>query len=118
MHYLPNYWADNENFEKLLSMIDRNLLFEDDAKTICQKVNNKQSCPKSGCRGGECKRHPFSMLYNMGYLGYILPNLSNTRSETQQFLDSSKISYFTEADDLLPADRVAYIIQPALTKNN
>ena len=54
------------------------------------------------------------MLYNMGYLGYILPNLSNARSKTQQFLDSSEISYFTEADDLLPADRVAYIIHPVV----
>lgn len=116
MHYLPNYWADNENFEKLLSMIDRNLLFEEDIKSICRKINGHKTCPISGCRGGQCKRHPFSMLYNMGYLGYIRPNPNNTNSESQQFLDSSEISYFVEADDLITADRVAYIVHPALTK--
>lgn len=116
MRYLPNYWADNDNFEHLLSLIDRNLLFEDDVKKICRKINGCSTCPVSGCRGGECKRHPFSMLFNMGYLGYIVENPNNTNSEIQQFLDASEISYFIEDDDLMTDDRVAYIIHPALTK--
>lgn len=116
MRYLPNYWADNENFEKLLSLIDRNLLFVDDVKNICRKINGFSECPASGCRGGECKRHPFSMLYNMGYMGYIVENPNNANNEVQQFLDSSDISYFIEDDDLIADDRVAYIIHPALTK--
>lgn len=116
MRYLPNFWADNDNFEYLLSLIDRNILFEDDVKSICRKVNGHSSCPVSGCRGGNCKRHPFSMLYNMGYLGFIVENPNNTNSETQQFLDASEISYFVEGDDLMTDDRVAYIIHPALTK--
>lgn len=116
MHYLPNYWADNDNFEHLLSLIDRNLLFEDDVKRICRKVNGCETCPTSGCRGGECKHHPFSMLYNMGYLGYIIQNSNNTNQEIQQFLDASEITYIMESDDLMTADRVAYIIHPALTK--
>jgi hypothetical protein len=116
MRYLPNYWADNDNFEYLLSLIDRNLLFEDDVQNICRKINGWSTCPVSGCRGGECKRHPFSMLFNMGYLGYIVENRNNTNSEIQQFLDASEISYFIEDDDLMTDDRVAYIIHPALTK--
>ncbi|MDD6810557.1 MAG: metallophosphoesterase [Lachnospiraceae bacterium] len=116
LHYLPNYWADSDNFEKLLSLIDRNLLFEDDIKRICRIVNGHYSCPESGCRGGECKRQPFSMLYNMGYLGYIVQNPSNANDEIQHFLDASDISYFTESDDLITADRVAYIVHPALSK--
>lgn len=116
MRYLPNYWAENENFEELLSMIDRNLLFEEDVKNICRRINGYEICPIDGCRGGKCKRHPFSMLYNMGYLGYIMPNHSNTSNVVQQFLNASEISYFIENDDLMTVDRVAYIIHPALTK--
>lgn len=116
MHYLPNYWADNDNFEQLLSLIDKNLLFEEDIKQICRKINNVEHCPSDGCRNGGCKRHPFSMLYNMGYLGYIVPNSNNDNDEIQHFLDAGDISYFTECDDLITADRVAYIIHPALTK--
>lgn len=116
LHYLPNYWADNDNFERLLSLIDRNLLFEDDVKRICRKVNGHCACPESGCRGGDCKRQPFSMLYSMGYLGYILKNSSNSNDETQHFLNASEISYFNESDDLITADRVAYIVHPALSK--
>lgn len=116
MRFLPNYWADNENFENLLSMIDRNLLFEDELKGICRKINGCVECPKNGCRDNECKRHPFSVLYNMGYLGYITPNPNNNSSETQQFLDASEISYFVETDSLMSAEHVAYIIHPALTK--
>lgn len=116
MRYLPNFWADNDNFEYLLSLIDRNILFEDDIKAICSKINDYSSCPVSGCRGGNCKRHPFSMLFNMGYLGYIIENPNNTNSEIQQFLDASEISYFVEDDDLMTDHRAAYIIHPALTK--
>ena len=116
MKYLPNYWADNENFEVLLSLIDRNLLFEDEAKTICRKINGYKECPECGCKGDKCKRHPFSMLYNMGYLGYILSNHNNSAKEIQHFLDSNEVCYFVEKDDLNSNERVAYIIHPALTK--
>ena len=116
MRYLPNYWADNDNFGQLLSLIDRNLLFEDDVKSICRKINGHSACPDAGCRGGKCKRHPFSMLFNMGYLGYIIENPNNTNSEIQRFLDAAEISYFVEDDDLMTDNRVAYIIHPALTK--
>lgn len=116
MHYLPNYWADNDNFENLLSLIDRNLLFEDDIKCICKKINGYETCPNKGCQSEKCKRHPFSMLYNMGYLGYIVSNSNNDNCEPQQFLNASEVSYFIESDDLMTADRVAYIIHPALTK--
>ena len=56
------------------------------------------------------------MLYNMGYMGYIVENPNNANNEVQKFLDSSDISYFIEDDDLIADDRVAYIIHPALTK--
>ncbi len=115
-HYLPNYWADKDNFEYLLSLIDRNLLFEDDIKRICKKINSIDECPEDGCISGKCKRHPFSMLYNMGYLGYILKNSNNSNQEVMNFKDSSQISYFYEKDTLITADRAAYIIHPALTK--
>ena len=116
MRYIPNYWADNENFENLLSLIDKNLLFDEDIKRICRKVNNVSSCPKEGCSSEHCLRHPFSVLYNMGYLGYIIHNYNNSNDEIQQFLNSSEVTYFTEKDVLLTVDRAAYIIHPALTK--
>ena len=56
------------------------------------------------------------MLYKMGYLGYIVQNANNGNSERQHFLDACDISYFAEADDLMTAERVAYIIHPALSK--
>ena len=52
----------------------------------------------------------------MGYLGYIVSNSNNDNCEPQQFLNASEVSYFIESDDLMTADRVAYIIHPALTK--
>ncbi len=116
MRYLPNYWADNENFEQLLMLIDRNLLFEDDVQRICRKVNGFEKCPVEGCKSTNCKRHPFSMLYNMGYMGYIIRNSNNDIDDVQIFLDASEISYFVERDDLNTVDRAAYIIHPALTK--
>ncbi len=116
MRFLPNYWACNENFEKLLSLIDRNLLFEDDIINICKKINQCTQCPDSGCNNNICKRHPFSVLYKMGYLGYIMSNQNNTRNSTQVFLDASEVSYIVEKDALITAERVAYIIHPALTK--
>lgn len=116
MRYLPNFWANNENFEYLLSLIDRNFLFEDDIKSICRTINKKDVCPQAGCKNGGCKRHPFSVLYNMGYLGYIVQNPNNNTKEIQQFLDASEICYFIEKDDLMSVERAAYIIHPALTK--
>lgn len=116
MRYLPNYWANNDNFEYLLSLIDRNFLFEDDIKRICRTINKKDICPQTGCKEGGCKHHPFSVLYNMGYLGYIVQNSNNSTNEIQRFLDASEICYFIERDDLMSVERVAYIIHPALTK--
>ena len=116
MRYLPNYWADNSNFERLLSLIDRNLLFEEDMKRICQKVNNVTSCPAEGCKNTFCKRHPFTVLYKLGYMGYIVQNTNNENVDQQVFLDAGEISYFAETDDLMAAARVAYIIHPALSK--
>ncbi len=116
LKYLPNYWANNQNFEKLLSLIDRNLLFEDDCKKICQRINGLDCCPKEGCNSQKCNRHPFTMLYKMGYLGYLMHNSNNNKNDKQQFLDACEISYFVESDDLKSTERVAYIIHPALSK--
>ena len=117
MRYLPNYWSDNTNFENLLSLIDRNLLFEDDMRCICQRINNVSSCPNIGCKNDKCKRHPFTVLFKLGYLGHILRNPNNEYYERQIFLDAGEISYFAEADDLMSASHVAYIIHPALSKS-
>lgn len=62
MKYLPNYWADNDNFENLLSLIDRNLLFDDDVKKICRIINCVTSCPAGQCSSGSCKRHRYYLL--------------------------------------------------------
>lgn len=45
-----------------------------------------------------------------------MKNSSNSNDETQHFLNASEISYFNESDDLITADRVAYIVHPALSK--
>lgn len=117
LHYLPNYWADNDNFEELLSLIDRNLLFKEDVIRVCKIINKRDDCPKGGCKTKECKRHPFSMLYNMGYLGHITPNPNHSGAETQNFLNSNQISYFIEEDDLQTEKRTLYIMHPALSKS-
>lgn len=114
MRYMPNYWADNEHFENLLKLIDRNLLFEDDIREICRKVNGCSVCPKSDC--SLCQKHPFSVLLNLGFLGYIRVNNNHSEGDSQYFLDASEITYFHESDQLFLADRVAYIVHPALSK--
>lgn len=114
MRYMPNYWADNEHFERLLKLIDRNLLFEDDIREICRKLNGYSDCPNEDC--SLCKRHPFSVLYNLGYLGYIMVNNNHSEGDLQWFLDASEITYFHESDQLFLTDRVAYIVHPALSK--
>ena len=116
LKYLPNYWADSSNFETLLSMIDRNLLFEEDCQKICSRLNGLEACPIEGCKSNTCIHHPFTVLYKMGYLGDLKHNANNERMDEQIFLDAGDISYFVEADDLKSNNRVAYIVHPALSK--
>lgn len=114
MRYMPNYWADNEHFESLLKLIDRNLLFEDDVREICKKINNCSDCPNEDC--SLCRKHPFSVLLNLGFLGYIRVNNNHSEGDIQYFLDASEITYFHESDQLFLTNRVAYIVHPALSK--
>lgn len=114
MRYMPNYWAENEHFEDLLKLIDRNLLFEDNIREICRKVNSCSECPNEDC--SLCQKHPFSVLYNLGYLGHIMVNNNNSEGDIQCFLDASEITYFHESDQLFLTNRVAYIVHPALSK--
>lgn len=111
---MPSFWADTANFESLLGLIDRNLLFSDDMRTICRTINHKSNCPNS-CK--MCLHHPFSVLKNLGMLGYIL--LANNRSRTakQQFLSSADVTYFHDVDQIQLNDHTMYMIHPALTKS-
>lgn len=44
MNLLPNYWAETENFKRLLMMFTKNLMFGQEAKVICKKFNNRKKC--------------------------------------------------------------------------
>lgn len=116
LRYIPNYWANNENFEKLLRMINKNLLFEDDVRRICRSFNECDECEIGDCKVKGCAHHPFSVLYSLGYLGCINKNNNNNIDSIQKFKDSSDIGYFIERDVIFLDSAVAYIIHPALTK--
>ena len=106
--------AHHDHFENLLKLIDRNLLFEDDIRDICRKINNCSDCPNEDC--SLCHRHSFSVLFNLGFLGYIMVNYNHSGDDLQCLLDASEITYFHESDRLFLANRVAYIVHPALSK--
>ena len=111
---MPSYWADATNFESLLHLIDRNLLFEEDMRLICQQINSCCKC-ETQCSG--CSHHPFSMLYNLGMLGYVSINENGIDNVKQVFLDAQKITYFHEESALPLNKHTLYVIHPALTKS-
>lgn len=120
--FLPNYWANPQNFENLLKRIDRNLLFDVDIIKICQEINNKKC--NGNCKQQNCSHHPFSMLYRLGLLGRIMINTSNENDEKQEFLHSKAITYIQEEDELHiasdglhMASDVLYLLHPALSKS-
>ena len=115
MPNLPSYWADPENFEQLMNNIDRNLLFYEDMQRICQKINQVCKCPYEGCK--LCQHHPFSMLKNVGMLGYIVLSENKLRYSTQHFLGAQDVTYFHDEDDLKINANTLYLIHPAFTKS-
>lgn len=113
---LPNYWANPDNFKKLLDEIDRNLLFSQDMEKICRLFNNKTEC-SGKCSNENCQYHPFSMLYKLGMLGHIRANSNYKEQVAQKFMHSKDISYLRGTDLLNINDQAIYIIHPALTKS-
>ena len=112
---MPSYWADTGHFETLLSLIDRNLLFQDDVRLICQKINGVTVCPDEQCK--ICKHHPFSALKNLGMLGYIVLSANRQVYSQQFFLDAQDVTYFHDVDNLQINNHTMYLIHPALTKS-
>ena len=112
---MPSYWADSENFERLLKLIDRNLMFLDDLKPVCRQVNKVINCPSDDC--SVCRHHPFSMLYNLGMLGYIVVSEDHSIFKTQMFLDSKDVTYFHDQDVLQINAHTMYLLHPAITKS-
>lgn len=115
MPIMPSYWADPANFEYLMNCIDRNLLFIEDIKKICQAINNVDSCPLRGCPS--CPHHPFSALKNLGMLGYVVLSENGLNYSIQHFLAAKDITYFHDEDDLKVNNKTLYLIHPALTKS-
>lgn len=117
MKFLPSYWTDPDNFENVISKIDRNLLFQDDICHICKQINNVVVC-NGQCQKMNCKRHPFSIMYKLGLLGRL--NLrSSDNYAVQTFLDAKDITYVEEKDALYLENEsnAMFIIHPALTKS-
>lgn len=115
---MPSYWAERNNFEALLRLIDRNLLFFEDIVNICRKINNCRDCNgKQDCN--KCEHHPFSMLYNLGMLGYIVLSANQNTYTPQIFIPSENVTYFHDIDTLQFFDKntTVYLIHPALTKS-
>ena len=115
MPNMPGYWAETQNFENLLKLIDRNLLFFEDLRRICNIINEKDKCPEGGCR--QCFHHPFSVLKNLGMLGYIVLSENGLDYSTQIFLSAQDITYFHDEDNLQINHNTLYLIHPALTKS-
>ena len=61
--------------------------------------------------------HPFSMLYKLGMLGIIPTSLNREGYVTQEFLDSTKVTYITGNDLLNVNNDCIYVLHPALTKS-
>lgn len=116
MSLLPNFWAQTNNFKRLMSMIEKNLMFVRDIREICKKFNGIKICKKM-CKTCPAIHHPFSMLYKLGMLGVISINSSREGDVEQQFLHSKKVTYITGNDLLNVNDECIYILHPALTKS-
>jgi len=113
---LPNYWADPENFKKLILCFKKNLIMCKEAKAICRKINGLSRC-RANCEKCTAEHHPFSMLYKLGMLGQIY-NTNNRNNEiTQKFLHSKEVSYITNSNLININDNTIYILHPALTKS-
>lgn len=117
MTMLPNFWAQTNNFKKLMNMLDRNLLFVKDVRDICKKFNGVKSCNKRSCANCQAVHHPFSMLYKLGMLGVISINTSREGDVVQEFLHSKKVTYITGNDLINVNEDCIYILHPALTKS-
>ena len=113
---LPNFWAQTNNFKRLLSLFDRNLMFIRDVHDVCKKFNGLSRC-KGNCKKCDAIHHPFSMLYKLGMLGIIPTSLNREGYVTQEFLDSTKVTYITGNDLLNVNNDCIYVLHPALTKS-
>ena len=116
MNLLPNYWADPENFKKLLLMFSKNLLFGKEAKYICRKYNSVRKCGNS-CAECPARHHPFSMLYKLGMLGQLKVFHTWIKDVKQKFLHSKEVTYITGKQLINLNKDTIYILHPALTKS-
>lgn len=114
---LPNFWSNPNNFEKLLLMLDRNLMFSSDVRKICKKFNGINRCVgNSDCETCNAKNHPFSVLYQLGMLGVILYN-NRDENIKQCFMHSKDITYILGNNQLKLNQNTLYVLHPALTKS-
>lgn len=113
---LPNHWADPENFRKLIMMFDRNLLFFNQARSICRRYNRITKC-SNNCEKCKAEHHPISMLFKLGMLGQMHINSSNNNAIKQRFLHSKEITYIRGKDLVNVNEQSIYILHPALTKS-
>lgn len=116
MSMMPNFWAQTNNFKRLMNMLDRNLMFVRDVRDVCKKFNGIKNC-KRGCENCPAVHHPFSMLYKLGMLGVISVNISREGDVVQEFLHSKKVTYINGNDLLNVNEDCLYILHPALTKS-
>jgi len=117
--FIPAYWRETKNFEKLLRMIKKNVLFTDDATEICSDFNDKKDCGEKHCSDSECKRHPITVLYKLGLLGTISINKGRSNHEEQVFLNASDVTYILEDKEncICGDENLVYLVHPALTKS-
>ncbi len=113
---LPNHWAEPANFKKLVMMFDRNLMFSNQAKSVCRRYNGLSRCA-SKCDKCRAKHHPISMLYKLGMLGQVHINVSNNNDIEQKFLHSKEITYIRGKELVNINSQSIYILHPALTKS-
>lgn len=115
MRFLPNFWADSDNFKRFIMMFDKNLLMGKEAKDICKKFNKINRCI-GDCEKCVAEHHPFSMLYKLGMLGQIKPH-NWKRDLEQDFAHSREITYITGDKLIYLNSDTIYILHPALTKS-
>lgn len=116
MSMLPNFWAQTNNFKRLMNLFEKNLMFVKDVRDICKKFNGLNNCKKV-CLSCHAVHHPFSMLYKLGMLGVISTNISREGDVVQEFLHSKKVTYITGNDLINVNEDCIYILHPAFTKS-
>jgi predicted amidohydrolase len=101
-----------EEFKKLFDLINTRIIYKDDLKKICSKLNSQISCESKECSKCE-KINVFGNLYKIGLLG-VIERDNVTGEYRQRFLQPGEMT-FENPKCILPQSKF-YFIHPILTR--